>query len=137
MADYGAEFGQASTDDPGASTSSAFLTGNVSVGSNVFYLEFPDGKPFGYYNYEAAPYLYHFDAGFLYFIDANDSAAGAYLYDFTSSSFWYSNPADWPYVYDFSLSSWLYYFPDTTDPTRYTRNPRYFYDFKSKSIITR
>ena len=115
----------------------AFFGGEAALANGVYYLTFGDGVPFGYYSYAYFPYLYHFDAGFLYFIDANDGGNGAFLYDFTSASFWYSSPADWPYVYDFGLNSWLYYYPNQADTTHYTTNPRYFYDFNTSAIITR
>lgn len=137
VADYGAEFGQASTSDPGAVTTSAFFSGSASLGSENYYLAFPDGNVFGYYNTGFSPYLYHYDAGFSYFIDANDSAGDAYLYDFTGNSFWFTGPTYWPYVYDFNLNSWLYYFPNASDKTHYTTNPRYFYNFSANAIITR
>ena len=137
VADYGAEFGQASTDDPGALASYTFFSGASALGSENDYLTFSDGKVFGYYNAAFAPYLYHYDAGFSYFIDSGDNTGNAYLYDFNSSAFWFTGSAYWPYVYDFTLGSWLYYFPNSSDATHYTTNPRYFYDFNTSSIITR
>ncbi len=137
VADYGAEFGQASTSDPGALANYTFFSGAASLGSENEYLAFSDGNPFGYYNAAYAPYLYHYDAGFSYFLDAGDSVGGAYLYDFTSGAFWYTSPTLWPYVYDFGLNSYLYYYPNTSDKTRYTTNPRYFYNFGTGAIITR
>ncbi len=113
----------------------AFFSGEAALGNNIYYLAFPNGNVFGYYSTAYYPYLYHFDAGFSYFVDGGN--ASAYLYDFTSGSWWYTGAALWPYVYDFSLNSWLYYFPDATDATRYTRSPRYFYNFTTRSVITR
>ena len=137
VADYGAEFGQASTSDPAALASYTFFSGASDLGSENDYLAFGDGNPFGYYSAAFAPFLYHYDAGFSYFIDAGTSTGDAYLYDFTSNAFWYTSPSLWPYIYDFGLNNWLYYFPNANDPTHYTTNPRYFYNFGSSSIITR
>ena len=137
VADYGAEFGQASTSDPGALTSYSFFSGATNLGSEIYYLTFPNNNVFGYYTTAFSPYLYHYDAGFFYFIDAGDSKGDAYLYDFTSSSFWFTGPTFWPYVYDFNLNSWLYYYPNASDATHYTTSPRYFYNFNSNQIITR
>ena len=85
-----------------------------------------DGTPFGYYSDAYFPYLYHFDVGFVYFDAANDGTDGAYLYDFGSRAWWYTNPALYPYLYDFGLNAWLYYLPNPNDKTHYTTNPRYF-----------
>ena len=57
-----------------------FFIGEVSLGSGVYYLQFPNGKVFGYYNFPGFPILYHYDMGFESFIDAMDGNAGAYLY---------------------------------------------------------
>jgi len=45
-------------------------------------------------------------------------------------------PSTFPYLYDFSLNAVLYYYPDPAHPGRYTRNPRYFYNFATHQIIT-
>ncbi len=110
-----------------------FFAGEVSLGSGVYYLQFPqapqgDGNVFGYYNYTFFPTLYHYDLGFEYFLDANDGANGAYLYDFQSQHWWYTSPSVFPNLYDFTLKSWLYYDPATNNPGHYTSNPRWFYD---------
>ena len=100
----------------------------------------PTGILFGYYSYAFFPVLYHVDLGFVYFLDANDGANGAYLYDFTSQTWFYTSPTfPFPYLYDFSLNTTLYYFPDATAPNqdRYTRNPRLFYNFSTGQIITK
>src|ERR1700728_1474964 len=76
-----------------------FFAGEVSLGSGVYYLQFPqapqgDENIFGYYNYSFFPILYHYDLGFEYFLNANDGANGAYLYDFQSQHWWYTSPTD-------------------------------------------
>ena len=114
-----------------------FFTGETALSDGVYYLTLPDGVPFGYYSYDSYPYLYQFDLGFEYWLPAGDSADGAYLYDFTSSTWWYTSPSEWPYLYDFTLNATLYYYPNPTDSTHYTTNPRYFYDFGNDTIITR
>jgi streptogramin lyase len=112
-----------------------FFNGQVSNPNGVDYLQFPDGNVFGYYTLQYFPYVYHFDMGFEYFIDANDGQGGVYFYDFTSTHFFYTSPTLFPYLYDFSLNAWLYYYPDTSNPGHYTTNPRYFYNFGTSSII--
>ena len=114
-----------------------FFTGETALGNGVYYLTLPDGVPFGYYSYDSYPYLYHFDLGFEYWLPTGDGADGAYLYDFTSGTWWYTSPSEWPYLYDFTLGATLYYYPNSTDSTHYTTNPRYFYDFGNDAIITR
>jgi hypothetical protein len=113
-----------------------FFIGEASLGSGVYYLQFPDGNVFGYYNFPSFPVLYHYDLGFESFVDALDGNSGAYLYDFTSSHWWYSSPSLFPYLYDFTLNAWLYYFPNTKSPGHYTTNPRVFSNLTTGKIIT-
>ena len=117
----------------------AFFTGEVSLGNDVYNLTFPNGTNFGYYAYLSDPrYIYHYDLGFEYTFDANDGSNGIYLYDFASSSFFYTSPSfPFPYLYDFSLQSVVYYYPNTTSAGHYTSSPRYFYEFRTGTIITK
>jgi hypothetical protein len=117
----------------------AFFTGQVSVGSGVYYLSFLNGNYFGYYSFLTDPhYIYHFDLGYEYVFDANDGNSGVYFYDFESGDFFYSSPIfPFPYLYDFGLNSVLYYYPDTSSSGHYTSNPRYFFEFATGQIITR
>ena len=114
-----------------------FFNGASALSDGFFYLQFPDGNLFGYYNFNFTPYLYHSDLGFEYPFDAADGSGGIYLYDFKSSDFFYTSPALFPYLYDFNLNSFLYYYPDTKNPGHYTSNPRYFYNFATGKIITK
>ena len=116
----------------------AFFSGEISLGNGVYYLQFPNGTPFGYYSYLSDPrWIYHFDMGFEYWFDANDRHSGIFFYDFGSNHFFYTSPSfPFPYLYDFSLNTVLDYFPDPNRPGRYTTNPRYFYDFATGQIIT-
>jgi len=117
----------------------AFFSGEVSVGIGVYYLQFPNGTPFGYYAYLTEPrFIYHFDMGYEYWFDANDGNGGIFFYDFAGNTFFYSSPSfPFPYLYDFGLNTLLYYFPDPNNPGHYTSNPRYFYNFATHQIITR
>jgi len=119
-------------------THPAFFSGEVSLGNGVYYLQFPNGTPFGYYSYLTDPrFIYHFDMGYEYWFDANDGHSGIFFYDFMSNHFFYTSPSfPFPYLYDFSLNTVLYYFPDPNRPGHYTTNPRYFYDFATGQIIT-
>ncbi len=107
----------------------AFFNGEVPVGTGgVYYLQFPDGNVFGYYNYQGyPPFFYSYSLGFEAFIDGGNGAA--YLYDFTSSHWWYTNPSLFPYLYDFTLNNWLFYFTNST-------SPRYFSDITTGKIIS-
>jgi alpha-tubulin suppressor-like RCC1 family protein len=118
----------------GATTPAAFFTGEIPLGSGVYYLQFPDGNLFGYYNFASSSVIYHYDMGFEAFIPG--SAADIYLYDFTSNHWWYTSATLFPYLYDFSLNSWIYYFPSTTNTGHYTTNPRYFSNLTTGMIIT-
>ena len=117
----------------------AFFDGEVQVPGGFYYLQLPNGTPFGYYSYASYPYLYHNDLGFEYFFDAKDGKGGTYLYDFTSRTFFYTSPSfAFPYLYDFTLRTVLYYYPNPTDPTHYNTNgTRYFYRFDTGRIITK
>ncbi|HWF17882.1 MAG TPA: fibronectin type III domain-containing protein [Verrucomicrobiae bacterium] len=114
-----------------------FLAGSGAVSSTVEYLQFPDGVVFGYYDSTSYPWVYHFDMGWEYFMDAGDGQGGVYLYDCLSNTFWFTAPSLFPYLYDFTLNSWLYYYPNSQVPGTYTSNPRYFYDFGASQIITK
>ena len=116
----------------------AFFSGEVLLGNGVYYLQFPNGTPFGYYAYLSDPrFIYHFDMGYEYWFDANDGHSGIFFYDFMSNHFFYTSPSfPFPYLYDFSLNTVLYYYPDLQHPGHYTTNPRYFYNFATGQIIT-
>lgn len=119
-------------------TTPAFFNGRVDLTSDVSYLGFAGGNAFGYYSAGYFPYLYHFDLGFEYFVPANDSAHGAFLFDFKSGNTWfYTSPAIFPYLYDFTLGSFLYYFPDPSRPGRYLSDPRLFFNFATGQVITK
>jgi hypothetical protein len=120
-------------------THPAFFSGEVLLGNGIYYLQFPNGTPFGYYSYLSDPYwIYHFDMGYEYWFDANDGHNGIYLYDFAANTFFYTSPSfPFPYLYDFGLNTVLYYYPDPQRPGHYTTNPRYFYNFATHQIITR
>ena len=115
-----------------------FFMGERPLSNGVYYLQFPNGTPFGYYSYLTDPrFIYHFDMGFEYWFDANNADRGIFFYDFMSNHFFYTSPSfPFPYLYDFSLNTVLYYYPDTNRPGRYTTNPRYFYNFATGQIIT-
>jgi len=125
------------TGTPGA-THPPFFNGETALGNGVYYLQFPNGTPFGYYAYLSDPrFIYHFDMGYEYWFDANDGHSGIFFYDFASNHFFYSSPSfPFPYLYDFSLSTLLYYFPDPNNPGHYTTSPRYFYNFATGQIIS-
>jgi hypothetical protein len=112
----------------------AFFTGEVSLGSGVEYLQFPNKTVFGYYTFVAGTIFYHYDMGYEAFIPG--SASDIYLYDFTSGHWWYTGSALFPYLYDFTLNSWIYYFPNTNSPGHYTANPRYFSNLTTGQIFT-
>ena len=114
-----------------------FFNGEVSVGGGFYYLAFSNGTPFGYYNYDFFPYLYHNDLGFEFFIDAGNPERGAYLFDFGLNTFFYTSPSLFPYLFDFNRNHWLYYFPDSGRPGYYTTNPRVFVDLTTGEFIYR
>ena len=122
----------------GADPSPAVFAGEKALGSGVYYLQFPNGNLFGYYAYLSDPrYVYHFDLGYEYVLDAKDAQGGLYLYDFGSGDWLYTSPRfSFPYLYDFRLAAMLYYYPQEGKPGSYTSAPRYFFDFASGQIVT-
>jgi hypothetical protein len=126
------------TPTPTSTPHPAFFNGETALGNGVYYLQFPNGTPFGYYAYLTDPrFIYHFDMGYEYWFDANDGHSGIFFYDFMSNHFFYTSPSfPFPYLYDFSLNSVLYYYPDAHNPGHYTTNPRYFFNFATGQIIT-
>jgi len=115
-----------------------FFMGEVPLSNGIYYLQFPNSTPFGYYAYLAdSRFIYHFDMGYEYWFDANNADRGIFFYDFMSNHFFYTSPSfAFPYLYDFSLNTVLYYYPDPSRPGHYTTNPRYFYNFATHQIIT-
>ena len=128
--------------DGSRSTSSSpphppFFAGEAALSNGVFYLQLPNGNIFGYYSYLSDPrYIYHFDMGYEFIVDANDGG-GMYMYDFASGHWLYtSRTFAFPYLYDFSAGAFIYYFPDTNNPQHYTTNPRYFDNLRTGQIYT-
>ena len=124
---------------PATPTHPEFYSGEISLGSGWYYLQFANGTPFGYYAYfspdESQLFIYHLDMGFERVFDANDANHGIFFYDFASRSVFYTSPNTFPYLYDFSLNAWLYYLPDANNPGRYTNNPRWFFNFATGQWI--
>ena len=114
-----------------------FFDGAVPLSDGFYYLRFPDGNLFGYYNFNDSPYLFHVDLQFECPFDAANGAGGIYLFDFASQTFFYTSSTLFPYLYDFTLHTFLYYFPNTSLTDHYTAYPRYFYDFAAGKIITK
>jgi hypothetical protein len=112
----------------------SFFTGETALGSGIYYLQFPDSDPLGYYAYLSNTIIYHFDLGYEGIVDAPPS--GAYMYDFLSGHWFYTSSALFPDLYDFTLNAWLYYFPNTKNPGHYTTNPRYFVNLGTGVIFT-
>ena len=114
-----------------------FFTGEVPLANGVYYLQFSNGTPFGYYTYLTDPrFIYHFDMGYEYWFDANDGHNGIFFYDFISNHFFYTSPSfPFPDLYDFSLGTVLYYLPDANNPGHYSQNPRWFFNFATGQWI--
>ncbi len=113
----------------------AFFNGQQALANGVYYLQFANGTPFGYYSFlNDQHYIYHFDAGYEYVFDSTDPNT-VYMYDFASGHFWYTGQSTFPYVYDFSLKTFLYYYP-ASQAGHYTTGPRYFYNYLTSQIIT-
>jgi hypothetical protein len=139
----------------GGAAHPAFFAGEAALSNGVYYLQFPNGNLFGYYTYNFFPFLFHFDLGFEYFLDAGNG--GAYLYDFASGHWFYTSPTyGFPYMFDLTLINPkntncpnaaamggcpgvpIYYFPDPDpkNPGHYSTNPRYFLNILTGAIFT-
>ncbi len=117
-----------------------FFDGQTPLSNGLYSLSFAGGRYFGYYGFLGDPhFLYHFDLGYEYVIDAVDGHSGVYLYDFQSGDFLYTSPTfPFPYLYDFNLQAFLYYYPDPNNAGHYNTNgTRYFYNFSTGQTITR
>jgi hypothetical protein len=112
----------------------AFFTGQLSVGSGVYYLQLSDANVFGYYSLLSNSILYHYDMGYEAFIPG--SASDIFMYDFASGHWFYTGAALFPYLYDFTLNTWIYYFSNPQNPGHYTANPRYFSNLATAQIFT-
>jgi hypothetical protein len=112
----------------------AFFGGEDFLSGTAYYLQFPNGNLFGYYEYLSSSILYHFDMGFEAFIASTDGQI--YFYDFASGHWWYSSSSLFPYLYDFTLNTFIYYFPDTKNICHYDTNPRYFSNLTTGKIFT-
>ena len=117
-----------------ASGHPAFFSGEAALANGVYYLQFPNNNLFGYYNYVAGSIFYHYDMGFEAFIPG--SGPSLYLYDFTTSHWFYTSSTLFPYLYDFTLNTWIYYLPDTKNAGHYTTKPRYFSNLSTGQIFT-
>ena len=115
---------------------SPFFSGAISMGSGIYYLQFPNGTLFGYYGYSSSGWICHQDLGYEYVLPSGDSSNGVYFWDLSSSHWFYTNPGSFPYLYDFTLNTWLYYFPDTTNRGHYTTNPRWFANMTTGKTFT-
>ncbi len=122
----------------GAPGNLPFFAGQTAQGNGVEYLVLPNGTVFGYYSYlPDARYIYHYDMGYEYTVDAADGQGGVYFYDFQSGHYWYTSPVfPFPYIYDFTLNAVIYYYPDTQNAGHYTTNPRYFYNYATGQIFS-
>jgi hypothetical protein len=112
-----------------------FFSGEDSLGAGVYYLQFPDGNLFGYYNFPApGSIIYHYDMGFEGFVSS--TAGQIYFYDFASGHWWYTSAGLFPYLYDFTLNTFIYYFPDPKKMGHYTTNPRSFVNLTTGVFFT-
>lgn len=104
------------------------------MGSDVYYLQFPENNLFGYYNVVASSIFYQYDMGYEVFVPG--SASDIYLYDFSSSHWLYASNTLFPYLYDFRFNAWSCYFQDMKNSGHYTANPRYFSNLTAGNIFT-
>ena len=123
----------------------AFFEAQTALSNGVYYLRtdnpfYGTSSVFGYYSYLSDPhFIYHFDLGYEYWIDALDPVRGIYFYDFKSNGFFYTSPNfPFPYMYDFALNTVVYYYPDSNNEGRYNTNGiRYFYRFDTGEIFSK
>ena len=112
-----------------------FFTGEVSLGSGVYYLQFPNGNVFGYYNFPSLPDLVPLRHG-VRSLRRRRERGRLLVRLYQRALVLHQLQSLFPYLYDFTLNNWLYYFPATNNPGHYTTNPRYFSDLTTGKIIT-
>ena len=95
--------------------------GGVPSGGSLY-----DSSWFGYYSYAPYPLVYEYYLGYEY---VYPSGSGVYLYDYTSSHFWYTQSSYFPFIYDYSLNAFLYYYQANTPK-------RHFYDYGTTAVIS-
>jgi len=124
---------------PTTSTSTPpFFTGEVALGTPGWYWLGPQGSNtygFGYFSTKYAPYIFHQDLGWEYFLDAGNARHGAYFYDFSNGVWWYSDPGLFPYMYDFNLNTWMFYAPQQGKTDSYQSSPRLFLNTATKQWV--
>ncbi|HYA35390.1 MAG TPA: S53 family peptidase, partial [Candidatus Binataceae bacterium] len=133
--DLATGWGQVDVSQLVTSYMSTFFNGEALLGGGWGFLSFTNGTPFGYYNYNFYPWLFHGDLGFEYFVDGRSSSGGIYLYDQSLGQWFYTDPASFPFLYNFAAGAWYYYFPDSNNPGHYLTNPRIFENVTSKQMI--
>jgi len=114
----------------------AFFDGGMSMGGGMYYMTCTDKNPFGYYSLSFMPWLYHFDMGWEYFIDAGNSAHGGFMWDQKMGVSFYTEPDIFPFMYNFGKGAWYYYAPDPNMSGHYSTNPRWFYDFGANKWVS-
>ncbi len=116
----------------------AFFQGETALSNGVYYLQFPDGHFFGYYAYlPDEHYLFHYDLGYIYVLDAADGQGGIYFYLYKTERIYYSSSKfPFPYLYDFDAETMEYLFPDSANDGHYLASPyAYFYAFDTGVIF--
>ena len=111
-----------------------FFAGSVDGGFGTLYLQFPNGKIFGYYVFLSGGGMFHADLGYEAVIPGNGPEV--YMWDMSSGDWWYTNASTFPYLYDFTLHAWIYYFPDTNKAGHYMTNPRWFANMTTGQVFT-
>lgn len=111
------------------------VTNNWYGWNSWYYLNMGSSSPYGYFNYSYLPYIYHYDLGWEYYMDAGNATGGAYFYDFTDSAWYYTDTNTFPFLYDFHANAWMWYAQETGTSNHYTSNPRWFYNFSTTNWV--
>ncbi|MGC9197209.1 MAG: hypothetical protein ACP5IL_17445 [Syntrophobacteraceae bacterium] len=96
-------------------------SGAKDLGSGWMWLSW-----FGYFTTNSSPWIYHEQLGWLYPYGTDTSNIWFYDPAMKGGSFWWTSATVFPYVYRASDGAWLYYEVGSS-------NPRYFYNYSTKS----
>ncbi len=73
---------------------------------------------FGFYNTNFDPWIFHAEHSWT-FVDSSSSAEGMFLFDLSSSGWFFTGEALYPNLFSFNRNAWVFYFEGTSGPRQY------------------
>lgn len=81
---------------------------------------------FGFFDTKKAPWLYHYEHGYIYVKSSRQSTFDYYDSDL---GWVHTNKSFYPFIYNYERKAWMYYYEGLSDP-------RYFFDYSTREWIT-